>query len=61
MSVPTAAGLPREEFVYQARLDHNYVSGIDRGVRNPTVLILQELTGSHGVRAAEALEELDGA
>jgi transcriptional regulator with XRE-family HTH domain len=44
-----AAGLSREELAYQARLDRTYVSGIERGVRNPTVIVLQEIAGALGV------------
>lgn len=41
-------GLSQEELGYRAKLDRTYVSGVERGVRNPTVGSLR--------RIADALE-----
>lgn len=43
-----ALGLSQEELGFRARLDRTYVSGVERGVRNPTVMVLS--------RIAKALE-----
>jgi hypothetical protein len=49
---PGSAGLPRtrgrEGVAHHARLDSIYVSGVERGVRNPAVLVLQELARCSG-------------
>jgi transcriptional regulator with XRE-family HTH domain len=34
------------------------ISGIERGVRNPTVLVLQVIASALGVPSAELLEDL---
>ena len=54
-----AAGLSQEELAHRARLDRTYVSGVERGVRNPTVLVLQELARVLGVQAADLLANGD--
>jgi transcriptional regulator with XRE-family HTH domain len=36
-------GLSQEQLAFEAGLDRTYVSGIERGVRNPTVMILEKL------------------
>lgn len=38
-----ARGLSQEELAFEAGLDRTYVSGIERGVRNPTVTIIGKL------------------
>ena len=43
----TARGLTQEQLAFEAGLDLTYVGGIERGRRNPSVLVL--------VRLAEAL------
>ena len=42
------AGLSQEELADRSRVHQTYISGVERGVRNPTVLVLQ--------RIAQALE-----
>ena len=37
-------GLSQEQFAFEVELDRTYVSGIERGVRNPTVATLVRLT-----------------
>lgn len=54
-----AAGLSQEELAHQARLDRTYVSGMERGIRNPTVLVLQDLASVLDIRAADLLIEQD--
>lgn len=36
-------GISQEELAFQAGVDRTYMSGIERGVRNPTVLVLDQL------------------
>jgi transcriptional regulator with XRE-family HTH domain len=56
-----ATGLSQEELAHRAGLDRTYVSGVERGVRNPTVLVLQDLAGVLAVRPADLLAEVEGA
>lgn len=43
------SGLSQEEFAHRAGLDRTYVSGIERGVRNPTVASLQRVSDALGI------------
>ncbi len=53
------AGLSQEELAHRANLDRTYISGVERGVRNPTVLVLQEIAAVLDVKPAELLTETD--
>ncbi|QDJ12138.1 Transcriptional regulator, Xre family (plasmid) [Roseomonas mucosa] len=52
-----ALGLSQEDFAAQAGLDRTYVSGIERGLRNPTLLVLLRLAQALEVPVTELLEE----
>ena len=43
-----AAGLTQEQLAFEAKIDLTYVGGIERGRRNPSLLVI--------VRIAEALQ-----
>ena len=49
------AGLSQEALADAAALDRTYVSGIERGRRNPTVVVLDRLATALGVSAGELL------
>lgn len=46
-------GWSQEDFAHRADLDRTYVSGIERGRRNPTLDIIHRLAGTLGVPAAD--------
>ncbi len=50
-------GLSQEEFAFKAELHRTYISGIERGVRNPTVLVLEGIAQALGVPTSRLLEE----
>lgn len=52
-----AAGLRQEELAGRCGLDRTYVSGIERGRRNPTVLVLGDLAAALGVCVADLLRQ----
>lgn len=52
-----ARGLSQEAFAHDAGIDRTYISGVERGVRNPTVLMLHELATALGVEPAELLKK----
>jgi transcriptional regulator with XRE-family HTH domain len=54
------ARLSQEELAHRAGLDRTYVSGIERGIRNPTVLVLQDLAVVLKVKPADLLVEAAG-
>ncbi|WP_245259757.1 helix-turn-helix transcriptional regulator [Methylopila sp. 73B] len=54
-------GLSQEELAFQAKLHRTYVSGVERGVRNPTVTVLEGIAAALGVPSSRLLEEAAGA
>lgn len=45
--------LSQEELAFRAGVDRTYVSQIERGVGNPSVLVLVKITGILGVEVQE--------
>ena len=52
-----ARGISQEDFAARVGLDRTYVSGIERGLRNPTLLVLLRLAQALEVPVTELLEE----
>ena len=50
------AGLTQEQVALQADIDLTYVGGIERGRRNPTVLVLVRLAEVLGIHPSELLK-----
>jgi transcriptional regulator with XRE-family HTH domain len=50
------SGLTQERLADKADLDPTYISGIERGVRNPTLLIISRLARALGVPLAKLCE-----
>ena len=50
-------GISQEDLANQVELDRTYVSGIERGIRNPTLLVLLRLADALGVSPGDLLEE----
>lgn len=48
-------GLTQEQLAFEAQLDLTYVGGIERGRRNPSLLVLVRLAGSLGVTPVDLL------
>lgn len=49
-------GLTQEELAFDCELDRTYISGIERGIRNPTVLILQKIASALKIAPSKLLE-----
>lgn len=43
------AGLSQEELADRSRVHQTYLSGVERGVRNPTVTVLQRIAQALGL------------
>jgi transcriptional regulator with XRE-family HTH domain len=48
-------GISQEELAFRADLHRTYVSGVERGIRNPTVIIIQRLAKALEVEAPALL------
>ncbi len=51
-------GFSQESFADHCGLHRTYISGIERGVRNPTVLILDKIAKGLKVPAGQLLDEV---
>ncbi len=50
-----AKGLSQEELAFEADMHRTYVSGIERGRRNPTVTVLERLAQALGATSSELI------
>ncbi|WP_428248389.1 helix-turn-helix domain-containing protein [Ferrovibrio sp.] len=50
-------GWSQEDLAFECGLHRTYISGVERGIRNPTVLILHKIAASLGIPAARLLDE----
>lgn len=48
-------GLSQEDLAFDCELHRTYISGVERGIRNPTVLVLEKIAKALKVPAAELL------
>lgn len=53
----TSAKLSQEELAVRMGVEQTYVSGIERGVRNPTIATLYRAAIALNVKAADLLKE----
>jgi transcriptional regulator with XRE-family HTH domain len=50
------AGLTQEQLAFEAKLDLTYVGGIERGRRNPSLLVMVRIARALGVEIESLLE-----
>ena len=50
-------GLSQEGLAFECGLHRTYVSGVERGVRNPTVLALEKIAEALNIPSARLLDE----
>jgi transcriptional regulator with XRE-family HTH domain len=53
------AGLSQEALAEQAKLHRNYVGLLERGLRMPTILVVQQLAKGLGTNMTELLAEVE--
>ncbi len=52
-------GTSQEELRFRANLDRTYISGLERGVRNPSLTALVSLAARMGINVSELLDNLE--
>jgi transcriptional regulator with XRE-family HTH domain len=55
-----ARGWSQEDFAEKADLHRTYVSGIERGTRNPTLTVLARIADGFGMTLDELLQRVSG-
>lgn len=55
----TALGISQEELGLRANLDRTYISGVERGVRNPSITAVASLASGLGITIANLLDGLE--
>ncbi len=56
----TERGLSQEALAFECGLHRTYISGVERGVRNPTVLVIERIAMALKVPSSRLLEEDGG-
>ena len=49
-------GLSQEEFAFECGLHRTYISGVERGIRNPTVVVVAKLAKALKVAPEKLIE-----
>jgi len=49
-------GWSQEELAFEAGMHRTYISGIERGVRNPTIIVVEKIATKLGVGPAKLLQ-----
>ena len=50
-------GLSQEDLAFECEIHRTYISGLERGIRNPTIVILEKIAAALGIPAAKLLED----
>ncbi|MCP5400878.1 MAG: helix-turn-helix transcriptional regulator [Novosphingobium sp.] len=48
--------ITQEDFATDSGFDRGYISGVERGVRNPSILVLERIANALGADVAELLD-----
>jgi len=53
-------GLTQEQLAFEAKIDLTYVGGIERGRRNPSLLVIARIGAALGVEPADLIAQSKG-
>jgi transcriptional regulator with XRE-family HTH domain len=53
----TARGLSQEQLAFEAKIHLTYMGGIERGTRNPSLLVIVRIAKALSARPAELLSQ----
>ena len=51
-------GISQEDLAFDCGLHRTYISGVERGVRNPTVVVLEKIAKALKIQSSRLLDEL---
>lgn len=51
--------MSQEVFAFQAELHRTYVSGIERGARNPTLTVVERVAAGLGISMGKLMDAVD--
>ena len=51
-------GFSQESFANHCGLHRTYISGVERGVRNPTVVVLEKIAKALKIRSGQLLDDV---
>jgi transcriptional regulator with XRE-family HTH domain len=49
-------GLSQEQFAFEAKIHRTYISDLERGARNPTIKVVEQLAKALDVTASDLLK-----
>lgn len=52
----TAKGLSQEQFAFDAGIHRTYVSGVERGARNPSITVIERFAKALDVTTGELID-----
>jgi transcriptional regulator with XRE-family HTH domain len=50
-------GLSQEALAFDCKIHRTYISGVERGVRNPTIVVLAKIARQLGVSPGQLLDD----
>lgn len=53
------AGYSQEEFAYRSKVHRTYMTGIERGSRNPSLAVLERIATALGVALGELISDAE--